>query len=78
MLSVNCPKPDAVIKAFDKQVYEGISFEVVSQMGLSVLLRCSGNDQTAKAVAKKILKDLPELRYRVANVSVVDDKGRII
>lgn len=77
MLSVNCPKPDVVIETFKDKEIEGIKFEYVMTQGLSVILR-SNDDNKAKAVVKKILAELPALKYKFTSVMLVDDQGRAL
>lgn len=79
MLSVNCPRAQAVKDALDGQVIEGISFSVVGQQGLRVIFRCEGGDDAqAKAVCKKVLAGLPALKNMVCSCQIVDEEGNLI
>ncbi len=78
MLMVNCPKPDVVKELFDGQTIEGMSFDVVSIQGFSTQIRHTGDAQAAKVLAKRVLAEAPALKYKVANVMVVDEEGRVI
>lgn len=78
MLSINSPRPGCIIQAFDGQTYEEIRFEVVRQQGLSVILRTSGSDQEAKAVCKRVMSNLPDLKRMVCSCQIVDEKGNLI
>lgn len=78
MLSVNSPRPNEVKKTFDQQCIEGITFEVVRTQGLSVILKHNSSDTVAKAVCKKVLKEIPALKRMVCSCQIVDENGNLI
>lgn len=78
MLSINSPRPGCVIQAFGGREYEGICFEVVRQQGLSVILKASCSDQEAKAVCKRVMSQLPDLKRMVCSCQIVDEKGNLV
>ena len=78
MLSVNSPKPQVVVDTLDQKEIEGVTFEVVRVQGLSVLVRANGDEIEARSILRRVLPALPEMKYKVVSVMLVDEQGRAI
>ena len=78
MLRVNCPKTKAVITALDQKQIESITFRLKDVIGLSAVFEVEGDETVAKAIAKKTLSELPEMKYQVISVALIDDQGRML
>ena len=78
MLKVNCPKVKAVVEALDQKKIEGITLKLKEVIGLSAVFEVEGDEMIAKSLVKKSLSELPELKYQVVSVSLIDEQGRML
>lgn len=77
MISINSPKSQLVADKLQGKEIEGVSFELVKIQGMSVIMKTS-DDTQAKNVVKKYIGSLPEMKYKVLTVAILDDQGRLI
>lgn len=77
MISINSPKSQLVVDKLQGKEIEGVSFELVKIQGMSVIMKTS-DDTQAKNVVKKYIGSLPEMKYKVLTVAILDDQGRLI
>lgn len=77
MISINSPKSQLVADKLQGKEIEGVSFELVKIQGMSVIMKTS-DDAQAKNIVKKYIGSLPEMKYKVLTVAILDDQGRLI
>lgn len=77
MISINSPKSELVAEKLQGKEIEGIAFELVKMQGMSVIMKTS-DDIQAKNVVKKYISSLPEMKYKLLTIAIVDDQGRLI
>lgn len=77
MISINSPKSELVVEKLQGKEIEGIAFELVKMQGMSVIMKTS-DDIQAKNVVKKYIGSLPEMKYKVLTIAILDDQGRLI
>lgn len=77
MISINSPKSQLVADKLQGKEIEGVSFGLVKIQGMSVIMKTS-DDAQAKNIVKKYIGSLPEMKYKVLTVTILDDQGRLI
>ena len=77
MISINTPKTEVVIDNLNGKEIDGVKFELVRIQGMSVIMHTS-NDSQAKEIVKKVITPLPEMKYKMLTISILDDNGRLI
>lgn len=79
MLMIGCPKVKLLAEKMNGLNYEGVHFEVTSVEGLSMKVKHSAEtDSAAKAVVKKYIAGIPELKNMYTNIQLIDEQGRIL
>lgn len=79
MLQIGCPKAKLLSEKLNGLEYEGVHFKVESAVGLTIKVsHDAASDSEAKALVKKILKEVPELVNVYTNIQMIDEKGRIL
>ena len=78
MIQIGSPKIKVIENRLNEEI-EGVKFEVVKRSGLNIICTHSASDdKTAKALIKKTLSEMPELKNAFSSVQIVDENGRII
>ena len=79
MLQIGCPKAKLLNEKLNGLKYEGVTFEVVEFIGLTLkVIHDAESDAQAKAIVKKFIADLPELKNAYTNIQLIDHEGRIL
>lgn len=79
MLQIGCPKAKVLNEKLNHLDYEGIHFEVVECMGLTLKVKHNAeNDAQAKAAVKKYITELSEFKNAYTNIQLIDENGRIL
>lgn len=79
MLQIGCPKAKLLSEKLNGLEYEGVHFKVESTVSLTIKVsHDAASDSEAKALVKKILKEVPELVNVYTNIQMIDEKGRIL
>ncbi len=79
MLQIGSPKAKLLSEKLNGLEYENVHFKVESVMGLTLKVsHDASSDGDAKALVKKIIKDIPELSNAYTNIQMIDENGRIL
>ena len=79
MIQVGCSKIKLVQAKIDNQTIDGVTFTPVKKEGLTVKYNHdAASDAEAKAIVKKVCKEIPELKNAYLNVQMIDAQGRIL
>lgn len=79
MLQIGCPKAKLLNEKLNHLDYDGIHFEVVECLGLTLKVKHNAeNDALAKIAVKKYIAGLSELKNAYTNIQLIDENGRIL
>ncbi|MDO4378524.1 MAG: hypothetical protein Q4C64_05160 [Erysipelotrichia bacterium] len=77
MISINSPKASFIAEKLAGKEIDGVNFELVKMQGMSVIMK-TNDDAKAKIVVKSYIGSMPEMKYKVLTVGILDDQGRLI
>ena len=79
MLQIGSPKAKLIGEKLDSQEYEGVHFKVESAVGLTIKVsHDASDDASAKAIVKRVVASIPELKNSYTNIQMIDANGRIL